>query len=763
MQARSTMQGMSLAEVADISKKVGLNYQAAKRSPGATLIMPSVIHWKVGHFAALLKKVGDQYLTQDPTFEKETWHTLSALEAESSGYFLVPPGPLPTGWTSVAAAEAQTVFGKGDTTGPTPDPGPGDNKTPPSPPPCSGMAVYSFRILLASLEVNDTPVGYRPPYGSPVPFTVNYVQRDPNQPSNFNYSNLGPKWDFNWQKYIVDDPSNPASVSQASSDGAFIHYTYTGTSNGFYTYGVQFASFQQLTRAVTGLPYVVTNPDGSKEVYGQSDGSTVAPRKVFLTQIIDPAGNTTALNYDTQLRLTTITDALGRQTTLTYAWPGDPYKITRVTDPFGRFASFSYDGAGRLQQIQDVIGIQSSFGYDGTGDFLNSLTTPYGTSTFTVVDNGTVRRLTATNPLGDTEVLESNYNSSNAVASTEPTVPTGMPAFNAYLNFRNSFYWNRKQWKEYPNDYSKAYLYHWLHDVNESQTSGYLESEKPPLENRIWYSYPGQPQGNVVGTSSVPAFTGRLIEGGSQVTQLSTTALGKISSARDPLGRTTTYNYSADGIDLLGITHSQGAGTVKLAAYSYNGQHRPVNFTDAAGQVTNFTWNTRGQMLTVTNAKSETTTFTYYTADATGHQRKGRLYQIDGALAGNTDVVTYDYDAKGRVQTTTGSDGYFLSFLYDDLDRLRVSLFRMARTTKPPTRLSIPTRPGIGSDASPPTGTIVCGNGSASPIRSTAPSNIGGVAAARSASSSTPWVASPPGNAMPPAGRRASYMRMVPP
>ena len=76
-----------------------------------------------------------------------------------------------------------------------------------------GMSVYSFRLMLASLEVNDTPVGYRPPYGRPVFFTANYVQRNPNQPSNFNYSNLGPKWDFSWQRYMVDDPNNPASVS----------------------------------------------------------------------------------------------------------------------------------------------------------------------------------------------------------------------------------------------------------------------------------------------------------------------------------------------------------------------------------------------------------------------------------------------------------------------------------------------------------------------------------------------------------------------
>ena len=73
LNSKSTMQGISLADVAALSQKVGLNYQPAKRASGAALILPAVIHWRVGHYAALIKKVGDRYLTQDPTFQNETW------------------------------------------------------------------------------------------------------------------------------------------------------------------------------------------------------------------------------------------------------------------------------------------------------------------------------------------------------------------------------------------------------------------------------------------------------------------------------------------------------------------------------------------------------------------------------------------------------------------------------------------------------------------------------------------------------------------
>ncbi len=86
----STTQGFSLAEVAELSKEVGLNYQMAFREPGGAFIVPSVVHWKVGHYAAIVRQVGDRYLVEDPTFRNTVWPTREALEEETSGYFLVP-------------------------------------------------------------------------------------------------------------------------------------------------------------------------------------------------------------------------------------------------------------------------------------------------------------------------------------------------------------------------------------------------------------------------------------------------------------------------------------------------------------------------------------------------------------------------------------------------------------------------------------------------------------------------------------------------
>jgi RHS repeat-associated protein len=556
----------------------------------------------------------------------------------------------------------------------TPKPPPCESTPNPRPSPTHGMATYDFHTKLASLKITDTPVGYTPPYGYPIPLTVTYTQRTTSQPATFDYCNLGPKWNINWLTYITDDPNDATSVSgQARPSGGTLPVVYLGADATHHRYQLVGKPGMQLRRPLaSALPLEILNADGSKEVYGQPDGHTTVPRKIFLTQRIDPQGNATTLTYDASMRLTKITDALGQETTLEYTLPSDPLKITKVTDPFGRFATFGYNDAGRLVSITDVIGIQSTFTYEGGGDFINSLTTPYGTTTFANTEIGTIRRITATDPAGDTEVLESNEAETAVIPASDPAnlIPQGVPVLNAQLNTRNSFYWDKKQWKEAPNDYTRAHIYHWLKNLDATTVSGYLESEKPPLQSRVWYSYPDQADPQIVGAITTPSKVGRVIEGGTQLVSRSITPLGKFASETDPLGRTTNYQYSADGIDLLNFAQVVAGSPRTLATIAYNDQRRPLTVTGANGNTAFYGWNARGQMISSKNERNETTAYSYYTEDEAGMQRKARLATIDGPLSGDADSVNLDYDATGNLARVTGPDGYFLRFAYDALDRL---------------------------------------------------------------------------------------------
>jgi len=387
----STKTGCSLDQVAMLSRKLGLDFQMAFREKHASLIFPSVVHFKLDHFAALVQKKGDRYLLQDPTFGNDVWMSRETLEAESSGYFLIPEAVLTPGWRTVEIHEGNLVWGKGNTGNNDPGPhGPCDPASPgggnscPGGGDCKGLALSRVHLMLVSLNINDDPVGYTPPVGPAVRFTVRYNQRDATNPANFLYSHFSHKWTFDWLAYITDDPTNPfidlTYYIMGGGTRTFTGFASSGTINSGISLSQQIDQ-TQLTRT-SSSSYEILSRDGSRKVFSQPDGIVGShSRKIFLTHLIDPQGNAVSLGYDAKIRIATITDTIGQVTTLSYDHLDDEFKITKVTDPFGRFATFDYDDSGRLIKIADVIGLTSEFAYDA-GDFITALTTPYGLTSF---------------------------------------------------------------------------------------------------------------------------------------------------------------------------------------------------------------------------------------------------------------------------------------------------------------------------------------------------------------------------------------------
>ena len=243
------------------------------------------------------------------------------------------------------------------------------------------------------------------------------------------------------------------------------------------------------------------------------------------------------------------------------------------------------------------------------------------------------------------------------------SLPSGMLTYNAFLQFRDTYYWDRTACAMAYGDYSKARLFHWLHTENLASTAGALESIKLPLEGRVWYDYPGQSSSIVITSNTLPAHVGRVLEDGT--TQLYTYAynpFGHLTNSIDPLGRTFSYIYDTNGIDLLDVRQIRAGNNELLAKATYNSQHQPLTVTDSAGQTTTFTYNPRGQMLTATDPKNETVTCTY---DANGY-----LVAFDGPLPGTSDVAHVTYDAYGRVGSMTDVSGYMATFDHDNLDRV---------------------------------------------------------------------------------------------
>ena len=672
--SRSTKKGMSLASVCDLANQLGMNYRMTYRKPGSAVILPAVVHWNVGHYAALVRQQNGKYLVEDPTFGDQIWVSRTALDAEASGYCLVADGHLPEGWRTVSRQEGGNVWGKGTTqNSDNSRTRPYDvkncneqNSTP--------MAQYAFDLMLTSLNIVDTPVGYAPPRGPAAFFKVTYNQLESYPPETapviFTYSNLGPLWTFDWLAYIVDYPDPDANAPQNSAF-YFIqgggYETYTNFNSTTDSYDSQPDSHTVLTMT-SSTSYERDLPDGSKQIFSLPNGPTNASvRLIFLTQSIDPYGNTMTFNYDNNFRLTNVIDALGQTNTVSYG-STDPtnlafYEIIQVTDPFGRYATFQYDDSGQLVKITDILGITSAFTYTNNAS-ITSLTTPYGTTVFASGQTNRSSWLLATDPLGQNELAE--YIDSidpSIIPDTDPTllVPTNsnFNVIDAYLNDRNTFYWDKLAMQLYPSNFVYAKIYHWLHSPDLNSCEGVLESTKNPLEDRVWRTYAGQFNSISIGTNSEPSGVGRVLDdGSSQIYQYQYNSFGKIIQSIDPTNRTTFYTYASNQIDLLQVAQQVGANLQTLASYTYTTNHLPLTAVDAAGQTNFFGYNGYGQLIATTNALGQIATMTYDT--------NGYLTQIVGPL-GSTN--SFAYDGYGRVRTVTDPLDYTITTSYDSADR----------------------------------------------------------------------------------------------
>lgn len=688
-EVKSPPEGFSLDEVWAQSKRLGLKLQRAYREPGAAVIVPSVVHWKVEHFGALIRQVDGRYLLDDPTFGNQTWLSRRALDEEASGFFLVPDGALPPGWRRATEDESLRIFGKGHSGNGEPDDTGDDDPHESSD--CDGgpnlaMGRYRLNLMLASLSITDTPVGYASAVGPDVYVKVTYNQREAGQPSNLPFTNFSPSWVSSWVSYIEDNPSAPTGnvVLRKRNGGG---ETFKGFDPLSSTFAVEPKTGAVLERLDSNT-YVKRYPNGRREYYEQFIGTLGPLRRVFLSRVVDPQGNEVVLTYDASYpsRIASIVDATGLATIFTYSITSEPYLVTAIADPYGRTATFAYtDVAGilRLQSMQDVYGIVTSFTYDAAGG-VTSMSTPYGSTLFSLsplnfgTANGMIRYVEATDPYGSKERVEYNVsplqtgipNTLNEPRPDLAKITTTM----ADMDDRNSFYWDKLQMEVAAGDYSKAHVYHWIQPGNADVATAILESERPPLEGRIWYNYSGQPLPFMMGTLARPSAVGRVVydETGTAQTQAAHyeyTATGLLTRVIDPVGRETVLEYAPNGIDLLRVRQKVGAGWETRAEYTYDPAdppHRPRTMTDGGGQLTQYAYNALGQVQTITDARGDVTTFVYETQPAAPGFR--RLIGVTGAVKGGD--VAFTYDGFDRVRTVSKVDGITLTYDYDDLDRV---------------------------------------------------------------------------------------------
>ncbi|HYG22560.1 MAG TPA: cysteine peptidase family C39 domain-containing protein, partial [Verrucomicrobiae bacterium] len=229
----SPRSGFSLQNLVEFSANYQLGFAAVHRGSGGELIVPSVVHWKENHYAAIVEKRRGAYKVIDPTFGGSKWLSAAVINENASGYFLIQSGDHPASWRSVDPDEASTVFGKGIENNGEPNPSGCPCGT--CPPPCApgspgsgnggngpgscgsacgvrvgaakaGMPDWEVQEPYISLWLHDRPMFYDLSLGGQFALDMTYHQRETRAAPgswNTNVFNFGPSWNCNLLTYIL--------------------------------------------------------------------------------------------------------------------------------------------------------------------------------------------------------------------------------------------------------------------------------------------------------------------------------------------------------------------------------------------------------------------------------------------------------------------------------------------------------------------------------------------------------------------------------
>jgi RHS repeat-associated protein len=719
----STAAGTNLAQLVDLSRETGSKYQAAFRNPGAKVIVPAVAHWKLGHFSALIDQEHGRIEMRDPTLHDYGVLAIrtDVLDRESDGYFLVPEGPLPLGWRQVADSEAKLVWGKGASINKNKqekgDGSPqinmmGSGAGAPGPPtggdegggfcsagPSGGgggaggaasgaasagsdgddnggfMPRLNVWAMQATPHIVDVPLSYSNPIGPNMVFRFNYNFQEEGQSLVGDTSRkfmISPDWCFNWNSYVqlVNSPSYDAYVFSPNGGSEY----YPHASGPFFHYDQHYRmSHAKLSATLdpsdsgggTAKTFLRTLADGTVEEYGHKEGIYTNDR-FWLTSVTDPYGQTTTITYDIYHRASYLTDALGQQTTFSYASTDTGsdgfYRLAQISDPFGRICTISYSSDfGKLTSITDSIGLTSTFDYDPLSTFIQTMTTPYGRTTIEqyivqVIESTWVSvGLRVTLPDGSATVVENHLSQGHS----------------------DTYFWNRENSVSHP-DTSAATRYTWLMDGTfGGRVEAILDKVTPPTVSpaapMVEYAYEGETTIGTPGFQSVassnvsnqPISIKKVASDNTEEqTQYEWSEFGLLTQVTDPLGRVLKYKYDSSQQNLLSI---RGAGNDVLSSFAYSG-HKPITSTDASGRTTSYSYNSYGQLTSTTDPAGNVSTLNYGTIP--GISAPVFLTSVDGPLPGTADSTMFAYDSTHRLASVTDAEGYMVRYSYDDGDRV---------------------------------------------------------------------------------------------
>jgi RHS repeat-associated protein len=569
-----------------------------------------------------------------------------------------------------------------------------------------GMPVWDVSEPFISLWLHDEPLGYQPATGPRVSFGLDFKQRESNAGYNTNWFSVGKKWNCSWMGYVTLDANTNKVVN--FPDGGQVTY---------YSNNIDALTSTLLTGDTTN-GFTLSKSDGSQDVYGFIvTNSMGAFEEAFLSQRYNAQGQRLTLNYfgytsgtSPVIRLQSVVDGDGR-TNVVYYNSTNAYStnlISQVMDPFGRTANLGYNSNGNLTNITDVATNSTAINYD-TNDWVTSMVTPYGTTSFVITDSGTNatangRSILVTRPDSSHELYLYEDSAPGVTNQYDRGfVPNTSPVLNLFenvsLDLRNTFHWGPRQYEALSTtniasfnraDFMKAHMKHWLLELATNVLSGTLSLERESSPDsagtiegqKIWYDYAGKPMYFIQGTSLLPSLVARVLPDGTTDFRyfsrnpygLAATNISTYSIGGSVALRTNVYVYAANNIDLVAATN---ALNVRIFTNLFNAYHQVATNQNALNETTVFTYNANHQLLTATLPTGAVENY-FYDANnllssnvVVGFATNSFTWANDLVLT-HTDprglATTNTWDNLNRLTSTAFPDGSYVSNRYTILD-----------------------------------------------------------------------------------------------
>lgn len=409
----------------------------------------------------------------------------------------------------------------------------------------------------------------------------------------------------------------------------------------------------QGANATTGTPFGYTQSKTTDGKHSDITGFqtpegigfqyTYDSRGNLLTDTLNAAGGneTATFTYNSKGKVTSVVDARGARTDLTYASNAvDPLTLK---DGLGTITA-TYNSTHDILSLTDRMGIAKSFTYNPRGQVTGTL-----------------------GPLGIATTF--NYDAGSQLASVQRSGRTigsyGYDAVGRLASYTDQ------------NGYTTRRIYNNIDDL-------------------LSMTYPDNSSATFARSQSVPHLLDEMTDQAGRTTSYSYDPHGKLREILDPAGGRTRFTYDAAGHASRLIDPNDNSTFFsydrdnRLTAKRYaDGSEVRFSYTNgritwsknARGIETSYSYDKNGNLLTVAYSDATPGVTTVYdpynrpiaVTDALGtraitYDASSRVTSIDGPW--QNDTLTFGYDALGRKTSQSLQQGLSISYGYDTLDRL---------------------------------------------------------------------------------------------